>query len=104
MAEPQVEQGEKDTTQFLDFTVVDGTEVDETALKRKRDEVDNNSEDSDINNSFELVYETPLGKIGYRGNKITLVTTYDQHVCIVNGYSYHLVLKILYHIGRTTFC
>ena len=73
VAEPQVEQGEKDTTQFLDFTVVDGTEVDETALKRKRDQVDNNSENSDINNSFELVYETPLGKIGYRGNKRVLL-------------------------------
>ena len=42
-------------------------------LKRKRDEIDNNLEDSDLNNSFELIYETPMAKIGYRGNKRVLL-------------------------------
>ena len=55
---------EKDANQFLDFTVDDNTEADNSELKRKRDELDNNSEDSDVNNSFEMIYETPMAKIG----------------------------------------
>ena len=39
---------------------------------------------------------------------ITLVTIYDQHVGIVNGYPYHSVLEILNHIRHnfdvTLFC
>ena len=40
--------------------------------KRNKDEdeeVDNNNENPDMNNSFEVVYETPMAKIAYKGNK-----------------------------------
>ena len=44
--------------------------------KRKKDEdeeVDNNNENPDMNNSFEVVYETPMAKIAYKGNKRILL-------------------------------
>jgi hypothetical protein len=81
--EPQVEQVEKDADQFLDFTVDDNTEADNSELKRKRDNHDNNSEDSDVNNSFELIYKTPMAKIGYSGNEfflnLTLILLFLKH-------------------------
>ena len=49
---------------------------DDNSAKRKRyedEDVDNNDENPDMNNSFELVYETPMAKIAYKGNKRILL-------------------------------
>ena len=53
-------------THFLDITLSDvEVEEEEPSCKRKRED----EAEDDENESFELVYETPMAKIGYKNNK-----------------------------------
>ena len=59
----------------------DDDQVD-TSIKRKRVDDDNNEEEVDMNNSFELVYETPMAKIGYRGRKKIVLEIIPETPCL----------------------
>ena len=59
----------------------DDDQVD-TGIKRKRVDDDNNEEEVDMNNSFELVYETPMAKIGYRGRKKIVLEIIPETPCL----------------------
>ena len=64
------------TLHFLDFTVTDDEtfDINNSGRKRKRIEEDDEIEEvSDANNSYEVVYETPMAKIRYRSNKRLIV-------------------------------
>ena len=58
--------------QFLDFTLTDDdySLSEDTDLKRKRDDDDENEEaNADLNNSYEIIYETPMTQIKHRQTK-----------------------------------
>ena len=75
---------DKDASKFLDFSVSDDDDDDQvdTGIKRKRVDDDNNEEEVDMNNSFELVYETPMAKIGYRGGKKIVLEIIPETPCL----------------------
>ena len=54
----------------------------DTGIKRKRAGDDNNEEEVDMNNSFELVYETTFAKIGYRGRKKIVLEIISETPCL----------------------
>ena len=62
--------------QFLDFTLTDDdySLSEDTDLRRKRDDDDENEEaNADLNNSYEIIYETPMAQIKHKSNKRLIV-------------------------------
>ena len=77
-----------DNDKFLDFTATDdeSLEVNNTGLKRKRCEEDEEFEEvSDLNNSYEIIYETPMAKIRYRSNKKLIVDVVPETPLATGG-------------------
>ena len=59
--------------QFLDFTLTDDEYEETDCSKRKRDDDDNDDDEEDLNNSQEIIYQTPMAQIRCKSNKRLIV-------------------------------